>query len=204
MQSDQERRCPEVRSPGTDRNIGESRMKTIDGTGQLSSQPPSVTGRDSYIVGQAMPDQLSPRVAALLKKTQATRGRLIFALDATASREPTWDMAAQLQARCSKRRQDRRPRRAAGLLPRHDEVRQSSWLSDAARARQPDEHDRVHGRAPPRSRGYCGISEPRTSARRSAQRSSSATRSRSRPANSTTPRRTWACRCSCSRRATAR
>ena len=73
-------------------------MKTIDGTGRLSSQPPSVTSRDGYIVGQAMPDRLSPRVAALLKKTKAARGRLIFALDATASREPTWDMAAQLQA----------------------------------------------------------------------------------------------------------
>ena len=45
-----------------------------------------------------LPAQPSPRVAALLKKIQATRGRLIFALDATASREPTWDMAAQLQA----------------------------------------------------------------------------------------------------------
>lgn len=40
----------------------------------------------------------SARVAALIAKTRATRGRLIFALDATASREPTWDMAAQLQA----------------------------------------------------------------------------------------------------------
>jgi hypothetical protein len=26
------------------------------------------------------------------------RGRLIFAVDATASRQPTWDLAAQLQA----------------------------------------------------------------------------------------------------------
>jgi hypothetical protein len=44
-----------------------------------------------------LPTQLSPRVAALLEKTRASRGRLIFALDATASRERTWDMAAQLQ-----------------------------------------------------------------------------------------------------------
>jgi hypothetical protein len=41
---------------------------------------------------------LSPRVAALLEKTRHSRGRLIFAIDATASREATWDMAAQLQA----------------------------------------------------------------------------------------------------------
>jgi hypothetical protein len=44
------------------------------------------------------PTQPSPRVAALLKKTQASRGKLVFALDATGSREPTWDMAASLQA----------------------------------------------------------------------------------------------------------
>jgi hypothetical protein len=46
----------------------------------------------------ALPTQPSPRVAALLDKIQHSRGRLIFAIDATASREATWDMAAQLQA----------------------------------------------------------------------------------------------------------
>jgi hypothetical protein len=40
----------------------------------------------------------SPRVAALLDKTRRARGRLIFALDATASRECAWDLATQLQA----------------------------------------------------------------------------------------------------------
>jgi hypothetical protein len=37
---------------------------------------------------------------ANLKQRQgrAAAGRLIFALDATASRRPTWDMACQLQA----------------------------------------------------------------------------------------------------------
>ena len=40
----------------------------------------------------------SPRVAALLKKTQAARGRLAFCLDATASRERTWDLATSLHA----------------------------------------------------------------------------------------------------------
>ncbi len=44
-------------------------------------------------------------VAAFLKKVAAApapggdRGRLIFALDATASREPTWDRACQIQGR---------------------------------------------------------------------------------------------------------
>jgi hypothetical protein len=44
------------------------------------------------------PTQLSPRVAALLEKTRRSRGRLIFGLDATASRESTWDLACQLQS----------------------------------------------------------------------------------------------------------
>jgi hypothetical protein len=45
-------------------------------------------------------------IDAFLKKLQVpaagvapgTRGRLIFALDATRSRQPTWDIACQLQA----------------------------------------------------------------------------------------------------------
>jgi hypothetical protein len=40
----------------------------------------------------------SSRVAAFLEKTSVTqRARLAFIIDATASREPTWDLAAQLQ-----------------------------------------------------------------------------------------------------------
>jgi len=35
----------------------------------------------------------STRVGEFLKKMQTPRGRLIFALDATASRQPTWDTA---------------------------------------------------------------------------------------------------------------
>src|SRR5262245_12548313 len=42
--------------------------------------------------------QPSPRVAALLDKIRQSRGRLVFALDATASREPSWDLAARLQS----------------------------------------------------------------------------------------------------------
>ena len=44
-------------------------------------------------------------VAAFLRKLEAApprpggrRGRLIFAMDATASREPTWDQASAIQA----------------------------------------------------------------------------------------------------------
>jgi hypothetical protein len=45
-----------------------------------------------------LPTQPSPRIAALLEKTRRSRGRLIFALDATASREGMWDLACQLQS----------------------------------------------------------------------------------------------------------
>jgi hypothetical protein len=44
-----------------------------------------------------MKTQISPRVAALLERTRATRGRLIFAIDATGSRQEGWDLAASLQ-----------------------------------------------------------------------------------------------------------
>jgi hypothetical protein len=76
------------------------------------------------------PAQLSPRVAALLKKTQAARGRLIFALDATASRERTWDMAASLQAAMFEE-----AAKVGGLEIQlihfgGDQFQHSSWLSD--------------------------------------------------------------------------
>jgi len=37
-----------------------------------------------------------PHLKAFLERVNPVRGRLIFALDATASRQPTWDTAAQL------------------------------------------------------------------------------------------------------------
>ena len=46
-----------------------------------------------------LPTQPSARVAALLAEMKSiARARLIFALDATASREAMWDMACQLQS----------------------------------------------------------------------------------------------------------
>jgi hypothetical protein len=75
---------------------------------------------------------LSPRVAALLEKTRRNRARVIFALDATASRESTWDMAAQKQAAMFEE-----AAKIGGLDVQLvyyrgiDEVRHSSWFSDA-------------------------------------------------------------------------
>jgi hypothetical protein len=74
----------------------------------------------------------SPRVAALLEKTRASRGRLIFAIDATASRESTWDLASQLQSKMFEE-----AARIGGLDVQllyyrgADEVHASAWLSDA-------------------------------------------------------------------------
>ena len=45
-----------------------------------------------------LPDRRTQRVAALLEKARAARARLLFALDATASRQPAWDAACQLQS----------------------------------------------------------------------------------------------------------
>jgi hypothetical protein len=42
-------------------------------------------------------DQFLRKVAAVPPRTTARRGRLIFAMDATASREPTWDRACAIQ-----------------------------------------------------------------------------------------------------------
>ena len=79
-----------------------------------------------------VPTQPSPRVAALLERTRRSRGRLIFALDATASREPTWDMAAQLQASMFEEAAKIGGLEVQLLYYRGtDEVRCSSWFSDA-------------------------------------------------------------------------
>jgi hypothetical protein len=82
----------------------------------------------------------SEDIAAFVAKARAmsphatgARGRLIFALDATMSRQPTWDMACALQADMF--------REAAGLgsldirlvyYRGFDECRASSWISDSA------------------------------------------------------------------------
>jgi hypothetical protein len=44
-----------------------------------------------------LPAKPASRVTAVLEKFTA-RARIAFIIDATASREPTWDMAMQLQA----------------------------------------------------------------------------------------------------------
>ena len=74
------------------------------------------------------------KVAAMPTARPASgRGKLIFAMDATASREPSWDRAARSRARCS-----RRPAALGGLDVQlvfyrgFNECKASKWLSTAA------------------------------------------------------------------------
>ncbi len=82
----------------------------------------------------------SAAVAAFLAEARtraprgdAGRGRLIFALDATMSRQPTWDLACQLQAAMFDA-----AAHAGGLEVQlvyyrgHGEARASKWVSDTA------------------------------------------------------------------------
>jgi hypothetical protein len=79
-------------------------------------------------------------VAAFLSEAQALpprpaggRGRLVFALDATMSRQPTWDLACRMQAEMFDA-----AAQAGGLEVQlvyyrgHGEARASRWVSDAA------------------------------------------------------------------------
>jgi hypothetical protein len=67
------------------------------------------------------------------ERPRGSRGRLIFAMDATMSRQPTWDMALKLQADMFAE-----VARIGGLdvqlvfFRGHDECRASRWVSDAA------------------------------------------------------------------------
>ncbi|MGJ5038402.1 VWA domain-containing protein [Bradyrhizobium sp. HKCCYLRH3059] len=70
---------------------------------------------------------------AMAPAAQGTRGRLVFALDATLSRQPTWDMACALQADMF------REAAALGSLDIRlvyyrgfDECRATGWISDSA------------------------------------------------------------------------
>jgi hypothetical protein len=80
----------------------------------------------------------TPEVAAFLAEAAARRpgpggrGRLVFALDATMSRQPTWDLACALQAEMFEA-----AGRVGGLEVQlvyfrgHNEARASRWVSDA-------------------------------------------------------------------------
>jgi hypothetical protein len=102
------------------------------------STKPAATGpRDSAVPARP---SASADIAAFVAKAKAmsplaagARGRLVFALDATMSRQPTWDMACALQADMF------REAAAIGSLDIRlvyyrgmNECRASGWISDSA------------------------------------------------------------------------
>jgi hypothetical protein len=94
-----------------------------------------ITSRSESAPAQSQLDSFLEEVRQLASGTQGGgRGRLIFGLDATASRQPTWDTACKLQAEMF------REAASAGGLDLQlvyyrglGECRASRWISDSAR-----------------------------------------------------------------------
>jgi hypothetical protein len=104
---------------------------------------PTATEQPATAAGAGKANQVSSasaEIAAFVAKARAmsphaagARGRLVFALDATMSRQPTWDMACALQADMFREAQalgslDIRLVYYRGL----NECRASGWISDSA------------------------------------------------------------------------
>ena len=76
--------------------------------GEVASAPKSESGKAESGKTGSVPEarpSASEDIAAFVAKARAmsphaagAKGRLVFALDATMSRQPTWDMACALQA----------------------------------------------------------------------------------------------------------
>ncbi|HEY8268488.1 MAG TPA: VWA domain-containing protein [Xanthobacteraceae bacterium] len=64
------------------------------------SRAPAPAGKDTRPAVSARPeiDAFLKQARSLGPRTDGKRGRLVFALDATMSRQPTWDLACKLQA----------------------------------------------------------------------------------------------------------
>ena len=152
-----------------------------------------------------LPTQPSPRVAALLEKMRRSRGRLIFALDATGSRESTWDLATRLQTEMFKEAASIGGLDVQLLYYRgDDEVQPSAWLPDAGETHQSNGRYQVHGWGHPNCTGAAAY--PGRAREREGQRGGLHRRRGRGIAQETlpTPRPASGFRCSCSRRATAR
>lgn len=70
---------------------------------QSDAKPPSKTGQDQADLAEKTSskseiDAFVEQVRAMAPAQSGERGRLIFAMDATMSRQPTWDLALGLQA----------------------------------------------------------------------------------------------------------
>src|SRR5204862_1624747 len=114
--------------------------KSTDAVSSGEKSEPAKAGR----VPEATPSA-SEDIAAFVAKARAmspltagARGRLVFALDATMSRQPTWDMACALQADVF------REAASLGSLATRlvysrglNECRATVWISDSAQLAQP-------------------------------------------------------------------
>jgi hypothetical protein len=102
----------------------------------MGNEKSSLTGRGESAPATASRSEVDSFLAELKTLASAspgTRGRLIIALDATASRQPTWDTACTLQAEMF------REAASVGGLDMQlvfyrglSECRASKWISDAA------------------------------------------------------------------------
>src|SRR3954463_13101471 len=100
------------------------------------SEVPSRNARSRPDAQSSAPDDIAAFVAkarAMSPHASGARGRLVFALDATLSRQPTWDMACALQADMF------REAAAIGTLDIRlvyyrgfNECRATGWISDSA------------------------------------------------------------------------
>ena len=85
-------------------NTGDS-VNDASGTNSSGKESSGKEGSDKEGSGTNSPAIISTEVSQFLQKVASTpapintqgKGRLVFAMDATASREPTWDHACQLQ-----------------------------------------------------------------------------------------------------------
>ncbi|BAM89178.1 conserved hypothetical protein [Bradyrhizobium oligotrophicum S58] len=113
----------------------------VDSPSKPRSSPVTSSGDD--VRDQRLPDAerssadaiaaFVAQARAMAPAAQGSRGRLVFALDATLSRQPTWDMACALQADMF------REAAALGSLDIRlvyyrgfNECRASGWISDSA------------------------------------------------------------------------
>ena len=108
-------------------------------------QPPAKSGAGSAVGSSSTStdiNQFLAQVKSLGSGAGATAGRLIFALDATMSRQPTWDMACQLQAEMflEAGKIGREAGSGGSALSMRliyfrglNECRASPWISDAAK-----------------------------------------------------------------------
>jgi len=88
---------------------------------------------------------IRPAVEAALKKFAAGRPRVCFIPDATASRQPTWDLAAKLQADMFAVAADAGLEMQLVIFRGHNQLMTSPWLANPAAVRSMME--RIHVRS---------------------------------------------------------